>query len=48
MRLLDRKDLTADDRIEAIARRGFAQFRLNDLDQAERTFRSALAFRDQI
>jgi tetratricopeptide (TPR) repeat protein len=48
VRLLDRKDLTADDRIEAIARRGFGQFRLNDLDQAERTFRSALAFRDQI
>jgi tetratricopeptide (TPR) repeat protein len=48
VRLLDRKDLTADDRIEAIARRGFAQFRLHDLDQAERTFRSALAFREQI
>ena len=48
VRLLDRKDLTADDRIEAIARRGFAQFRLNDLDQAERTFRTALAFREQI
>jgi tetratricopeptide (TPR) repeat protein len=48
VRLLDRKDLTADDRIEAIARRGFAQFRLNDLDQAERTFRSVLAFREQI
>ena len=39
-RLLDRKDLTADDRIEAIARRGFAQFKLGDLDPAERTFRS--------
>ncbi len=48
VRLLDRKDLTADDRIEAIARRGFAQFKLNDLDQAERTFRSAFTFRDQI
>ena len=48
VRLLDRKDLTADDRIEAIARRGFAQFKLNDLDQAERTFRSVLAYRDQI
>jgi tetratricopeptide (TPR) repeat protein len=48
VRLLARKDLTADDHIEAIARRGFAQFRLSDLDLAERTFRSVLAYRDQI
>jgi tetratricopeptide (TPR) repeat protein len=47
-RLLERPDLTADDRIEAIARRGFAQFKLGDLDLAERTFRQALAYRQQI
>jgi TolA-binding protein len=42
--LLERKDLTADDRLEALGRRGFAQFQLKDLDTAERTFRSALEF----
>ena len=42
--LLERKDMTADDKIEAIARRGFAQFQLKDLDTAERTFSSALYF----
>jgi len=47
-RILDRKDLNADDRIEAIARRGFAQFNLNDVDTAEKTFRSAMAFKQQI
>jgi TolA-binding protein len=46
--LLQRKDLTADDRIEAMGRRGFAQFRLKDLDTAERTFKSALAYYQQI
>jgi TolA-binding protein len=40
--ILERKDLTADDKIEALARRGFAQFQLKDLDTAERTFKSAL------
>jgi tetratricopeptide (TPR) repeat protein len=47
-RVLDRKDLTADDRIEAIARRGFAQFNLNDLDAAEKTFRAAMAYKQSI
>jgi tetratricopeptide (TPR) repeat protein len=47
-RLLDRKDLTADDRIEAIARRAFAQLKVGDLDTAEKTFRSVLAYRAQI
>jgi TolA-binding protein len=47
-RVLDRKDLNADDRIEAIARRGFAQFNLNDVDTAEKTFRSAMAYKQQI
>src|SRR6266540_250414 len=42
--LLGRRDLTADDRIEATARRGFAQFQLKDLDTAERTFSSALYY----
>jgi tetratricopeptide (TPR) repeat protein len=45
---LDRKDLTSDDRLEALARRGFAQFQLKDLDTAERTFRSAVTFFHQI
>jgi TolA-binding protein len=47
-RLLDRKDLNGDDRIEAIARRGYAQYNLNDLDTAEKTFRMATAFKQQI
>ena len=47
-RILERKDLNADDRIEAIARRGFAQFNLNDADTAEKTFRSAMTFKQQI
>jgi TolA-binding protein len=42
--LLQRQDLTADDKIEALARRGFAQFQLKDLDTAERTFQSALYY----
>lgn len=47
-RLLERSDLNADDRIEAMARRGFAQFNLTDLDTAEKTFRAALAYKLQI
>lgn len=47
-RVLDRNDLNADDRIEAIARRGFAQFNLNDLDTAEKTFRAAMAHKQKI
>ncbi len=46
--ILQRKDLNADDKIEALGRRGFAQFRLKDLDTAERTFNSALAYFRQI
>jgi TolA-binding protein len=42
--LLERKDMNADDKIEAFARRGFAQFQLKDLDTAERTFSTALYF----
>ena len=47
-RVLDRKDLTADDRIEAIARRGFAQFNLNDLGAAEKTFHAAMTYKQSI
>lgn len=47
-RVLDRNDLNADDRIEAIARRGFAQFNLNDLDTAEKTFRAAMTYKQKI
>lgn len=47
-RLLERQDLSADDRIEAIARRGFAQFNVSDLDTAEKTFRTALQFKQRI
>ena len=46
--ILERKDLTADDKIEALARRGFAQFELKDLDTAERTFKSALYYFNSI
>jgi tetratricopeptide (TPR) repeat protein len=48
VRLLERKDLNADDRIEAIARRGFAQLKVGDLDTAEKTFHTALQYRQQI
>lgn len=47
-RLLERTDLTADDHIEAMARRAFAQFNLNDLDLAEKTFRAVLTYRQKI
>jgi TolA-binding protein len=46
--LLQRKDLSSDDRIEAIARRGYAQYNLNDIDLAEKSFRAALAFRQSV
>jgi TolA-binding protein len=46
--ILQRKDLSADDRIEAMGRRGYAQFKLKDLDTAERTFKSALGYFTQI
>jgi len=47
-RVLERSDLSADDRLEALGRRGFAQFQLHDLDTAERTFRSSVAYYHQI
>ncbi len=46
--ILERKDLTADDKIEAMGRRGFAQFQLKDFDTAERTFQSALWYVNSI
>jgi tetratricopeptide (TPR) repeat protein len=47
-RILERADLNADDRIEAMARRGFAQFNLGDLEAAEKTFRAGMAFKQRI
>ncbi len=47
-RILDRKDLNADDRVEALARRGFAQWNLDDLDGADRIFRQVLAFKQSV
>ncbi len=47
-RLLERPDLNADDRIEALARRGFAELNLGQLDKAESTFRALLAYQQQI
>jgi TolA-binding protein len=42
--ILERKDLTADDKIEAMSRRGFAQFQIHDYDTAERTLKSVVWF----
>ena len=42
--ILARKDLTLGDRIEALARRGVAQFGAHDLIAAEHTFRDELAY----
>jgi hypothetical protein len=36
-------DLPAADRVEAVARRGFAQFRMHDFGAAERTLRETIA-----
>lgn len=43
-RLLGHGDLALGDRIEAMARRGLAQFQLKDIRAAERTFRDAIAY----
>jgi TolA-binding protein len=43
-RLLERPDLPPADRVEAMVRRGLAQYRLADPRAAERTFREAVAF----
>lgn len=40
--VLERSDLALGDRVEAMARRGLAQYQLKDLPAAERTFREAL------
>ena len=42
--ILARKDLTLGDRVEALARRGVAQFGAHDLIAAEHTFRDELAY----
>jgi tetratricopeptide (TPR) repeat protein len=41
-RVLERSGLALGDRVEALARRGLAQYQLKDLPAAERTFREAL------
>jgi tetratricopeptide (TPR) repeat protein len=46
--ILERKDLNADDKIEALGRRGYAQFQLRDFDTAERTFQSAIYYFNSI
>jgi tetratricopeptide (TPR) repeat protein len=43
-RLLDRGDLAAADRVEAMVRRGHAQYQMKDLATAERTFRDTIGF----
>jgi tetratricopeptide (TPR) repeat protein len=43
-RLLDRGDLAPPDRVEAMVRRGYAQYQLKDLQAAERTFRDTIGF----
>jgi hypothetical protein len=42
--ILERKDITASDRVEAMARRGVAQLHLKDLGAAERTLREQQAY----
>jgi tetratricopeptide (TPR) repeat protein len=43
-KILERKDLTLGDRLEALARRGVAQFNAKDILAAEHTFRDELAY----
>jgi tetratricopeptide (TPR) repeat protein len=43
-RLLERSDLDADERLEAMSRRGSALVQLGDLDEGERQLRRAIAF----
>src|SRR5207245_4352811 len=42
--ILGRKDLTLGDRLEAMARRGVAQFNQKDVIAAEHTFRDEMAY----
>lgn len=46
--ILERKDLTPDDKMEGIARRGFALYNLKDSDGSERAFRQAVAYYRQV
>jgi TolA-binding protein len=43
-RLLERADLAPADRVEAMVRRGYAQYQMKDLQTAERTFRDTIGF----
>lgn len=46
--LLERDDLTPDDRVEAMARRGVARLRQGDLDDAEQKLRLVFVYRDRL
>lgn len=46
--LLDRKDLTADDRVEALTRRAVARFNLEDLDTAEYILKEVFFFKRRL
>ena len=43
-RLLERGDLAPADRVEAMVRRGYAQYQMKDMATAERTFRETIGF----
>lgn len=46
--LLARNDLSADDRVEAMARKGFAVLNQGDLENADATFRGVLAYKQRL
>lgn len=48
LQLLDRKDLTADDRVESLTRRAIARYHLDDLDTAEYILRDVFLFKRRL
>lgn len=46
--LIERKDLTADDRVEALTRRAVARYNLDDLDTAEYVLREVFFFKRRL
>jgi len=46
--VLERTDLTPDDRVEAMTRRGVARLNKDDLEAAEAAFRNAFAYKRQL
>jgi len=46
--ILDRKDLSADDRVEALTRRAVARFNLDDLDTAEFVLKEVFFFKRRL